>query len=204
MDSSQINIELRKRINIINRKRLKNNDFSLISSNCNGAFILHDLGQRFNSPTVNLFLYPKDFIRLVKNLKHYMSIKLRFIEEDGIDYPVGLLDDIKIYFMHYKNNEDAENKWEERKKRINYENIFIMMTDRDGCSYDDIKEFDSLPYENKVMFTHIYYPEFKSTCYIKGFENENQVGHIYEFKNPETGEKFYDEFDYVKWFNNKK
>ena len=30
-------------INKHKRKRLKNKDFSVIASNCNGAFILHDL-----------------------------------------------------------------------------------------------------------------------------------------------------------------
>ena len=131
MNATSENIRLREIINNENRARLKNSDFSVISSNCNGAFILHDLGQRFNSPTVNLFLYPKDFIKLVKNLKYYMSLKLEFIKEEGIEYPIGLLDDIKIYFMHYNSNEEAENKWEERKARINYDNIFIMMTARD-------------------------------------------------------------------------
>ena len=203
MESTKINLINREKIDNENRKRLKNTDFSVISSNCNGAFILHDLGQRFNSPTVNLFLFPKDFIKLLKNLKHYMSLKLKFIKEDEIEYPVGLLEDIKIYFMHYKTEEEAEKKWEERKKRINYDNLFIMMTDRDGCTYEDLKEFDSLIFKNKVVFTHKKYPEIKSSFYIKGYENENQIGHIYEFLDEKTGLKHYDEFDYVSWFNKK-
>ena len=131
MEATSENIRLREKINLENREKLKNSNFSVISSNCNGAFILHDLGQRFNSPTVNLFLYPKDFIKFVKNLKYYLSLDLKFIKEEGIEYPIGLLDDIKIYFMHYKSNEEAENKWNSRKERINYDNIFIMMTARD-------------------------------------------------------------------------
>ena len=201
MDATIENLRLRETINNENRRILKNTNFSVISSNCNGAFILHDLGQRFNSPTVNLFLFPKDFIKFVKNLKYYISLKLEFIKEDGINYPVGKLEDIKIYFMHYKSEEEADVKWEERKKRINYDNLFIMMTDRDGCTYEDLKEFDSLPYKNKVVFTHIEYPEIKSSFYIKGYENEKQIGHIYEFLNETTGYKHYDEFDYVGWFN---
>lgn len=201
MEVTLENLKLREKINLKNRERLENSNFSVISSNCNGAFILHDLGQRFNSPTVNLFFYPKDFIRLLKNLKYYMSLKLKFVEEEGIKYPVAFLDDIKIYFMHYKSNEDAEQKWEERKKRINYDNLFIMMTDRDDCSYEDLKEFDLLDYENKVVFVHKEYPEIKSSFYIRGYENESCIGHIYEFLNDNTGLKHYDEFDYVKWFN---
>ena len=102
MDATEKNIELREIINLRNRERLVNRDFTLIASNCNGAFILHDLNLRFNSPTVNLFLYPADFIKYVKKLKYYSSLNLEFIEEKDITYPVGKLDDIKIYFMHYK------------------------------------------------------------------------------------------------------
>lgn len=201
MDVTIENLRLRKEINYHNRARLNNENFSVISSNCNGAFILHDLGQMFNSPTVNLFFYPKDFIKLVKNLKYYMNLKLDFIKEEGINYPIGSLGDLKIYFLHYTTEEEANKKWEERKQRINYDNIFIMMTDRDGCTYEDLKNFDNLEYKNKVVFTHIEYPEIKSSFYIKGYENENQVGHIHEFLNENTGIKHYDEFDYVSWFN---
>lgn len=204
MDATEKNIELRKEVNLKNIGRLINKDFSLIASNCNGAFILHDLGLRFNSPTVNLFLYPADFIKYVKKLKYYSSLKLEFVNEPNITYPVGRLDDIKIYFMHYKSEEEARLKWEERTKRLNYDNIFIMMTDRDGCTEKDLQEFDNLEYENKVIFTHIEHKDIKSSFYIKGFESEEQIGHIFEFKNEDTGEKYYDDFDYVTWFNNVK
>lgn len=203
MEATEKNLYLREIINKKNRERLKNTDFSLISSNCNGAFILHDLGLRFNSPTVNLFLNAKDYIKFLKKLDYYLSLNLVFNHNTNLNYPVGVLDDISIFFMHYKTEEEAKNKWEERKKRINYNNLFILMTDRDGCTIDDIKEFDSLDYKNKIIFTHLPHPEIKSCYYIKGFENENQVGLVYEFKNKDSGEKYYDDFDYVSWFNNK-
>ena len=102
----------------------------MISSNCNGAFILHDLKLRFNSPFVNLWIKPKDFIKLLKNFDEYMRCKLDKITEGGIDYPIGKLKDIKIYFQHYSTFEEAERKWEERKKRIDKENLFVLFTDR--------------------------------------------------------------------------
>ena len=135
----------RELFNQKNIERLKNKDFSIIASNCNGAFISHDLKLRFNTPTVNLFLYPDDFIKYVKNLEHYTKCDLKFIQEEGITYPIGLLDDIKIYFMHYKSEEQASEKWNSRTKRINFDNLFIMMTDRDGCTIEHIKQFDELP-----------------------------------------------------------
>ena len=119
------NVLLRKNI-----RKLKNNNPTVISSNCNGAFILHDLKLRFNSPFVNLWIKPKDFIKLLKNFDEYMRCKLDKITEGGIDYPIGKLKDIKIYFQHYSTFEEAERKWEERKKRIDKENLFVLFTDR--------------------------------------------------------------------------
>ncbi len=191
----------RQEYNAKNIERLKNKDYSIIASNCTGAFISHDLGLRFNAPTVNLFLYPDDFIKYVKNLEHYMKSKLTFIKEEGILYPIGLLDDIKIYFMHYKDEAEATQKWNDRTKRINLDNLFVMMSDRDGCTLENIKEFDELPLKHKVIFTNKEYPQFKSAFYIKGFEDLGHIGDVYLFKNENSAEKYYDDFDYVSWFN---
>jgi len=183
------------------RKELENKDFSIISSNCNGGCILHDLGMRFNSPFVNLWIKPKDFLKLLKDIHHYMSCDIVFTKEEGIHYPVGLLDDVRIYFQHYKTEQEAKSKWMDRVKRINYSNLFVMFSDRDGCTESDLKEFDQLPFENKVVFVHKPHPEINSAFYIRGFEEEESVGICSRYKSPFTLEKFYDDFDYVGWFS---
>ena len=38
--------------------------------------ILHDLGLRFNSPFVNLWISPSDFIKMLGRLNYYMSCEL--------------------------------------------------------------------------------------------------------------------------------
>lgn len=58
------------------RKRLKNKNFSIIASNCNGCVITYDLGIRYNSPTVNLYFKPREFIELCSNLEFYMNQSL--------------------------------------------------------------------------------------------------------------------------------
>jgi uncharacterized protein (DUF1919 family) len=163
-------------------RKLKNNNFSLIASNCNGAFILHDLGLRFNSPFVNLWMMPDDFIRFLSNIDYYLSCEMTFIEEPDVSYPIGVLDDVRIHFQHYATNEMAKEKWIERTKRINFNNLFIMFTDRDGCSYQNLCDFEALPYKNKIVFTHIPYPEFQSAYYLKGWESEVSVGNCFEYK----------------------
>lgn len=198
---SRLNIILRKLVNKKNIKALRNTTPSLISSNCNGAFILHDLNLQFRSPFVNLWMTPRDYIKFLQNLEHYLACNMSFTTEENISYPIGLLDDVKIYFQHYQTEADAKEKWEARAKRINLDNLFILFSDRDGCTYEDLLDFDALPYKNKIVFTNKPYPNIASSFYIKGFENEPCIGLVYEFVNRYSGKKHYDSFDYVKWFN---
>ncbi|OOF56962.1 DUF1919 domain-containing protein [Rodentibacter myodis] len=192
----------RKSINRRLKSRLENHGMSVISANCVGAFILHDLNEPFNSPFVNLYLSPKDFIRYLQNIEFYQQQPLEFIPSEKA-YPVGKLADLKIHFMHYHSEQEAKEKWLARTARINLDNLFIVMTDKDGTQgivYEDLVAFDQLPFKNKVVFTHKPYPELASAFYIKGFENQNQVGDIFTFSGW-NGEKYYDQFDYVAWFN---
>ena len=52
------------------RKRLKNDNFSIICSNCIGGTIYNRLGKQFLSPTINLWFYQKDFLKFIQNI-HY-------------------------------------------------------------------------------------------------------------------------------------
>lgn len=199
---SAINKLQRLAINKQLKQRLTNHNMSVISANCVGAFILHDLNEPFNSPFVNLYLTPRDFIRYLQNMPHYQRQPLKFIETDK-RYPVAQLDDLEIHFMHYSNPQEAEQKWQQRNQRIDPNNLFIMMTDKDagrGASYEELQAFDRLPFKNKVVFTHKPYPELASACYIKGFEDAKEVGDLFTYPGW-NGHKYYDQFDYVDWFN---
>ncbi len=44
------------------RKALRNKEFTLLSNNCNGGFIYHDLGLQFLSPTINMFFYHDHYL----------------------------------------------------------------------------------------------------------------------------------------------
>ena len=199
---SAINKYHRRAINRELRARLQNHGMSVLSSNCVGAFILHDLNEPFNSPFVNLFIKPQDFIRYLQNMAHYDQQTLVFKLGDK-PYPIGWLDDIPIHFMHYHSEQEAQEKWENRLKRVNLDNLFIMMTDKDspqGMIEEELEAFDRLPFKNKVVFTHKPYPHLKSAFYIRGFEQDDQVGDLFAFSGW-NGKKYYDQFDYVAWFN---
>ncbi|UTW68402.1 DUF1919 domain-containing protein [Anaerobacillus sp. HL2] len=89
---------------------------------------------------------------------------MELIEVVSSKLPIGRLIDVEIHFMHYSTFEEAKNKWIVRSKRIQHNNIFLMMTDRDGCTYEDMVKFDNLPFK-KVLFTNKRYPEIQSSLY---------------------------------------
>lgn len=195
-------VRVEHKLYILNKRaRLKNKNITILSSNCNGAFILYDMGCRYNTPTVNLYFKPEDFLKFVKDPVPYLNAEPIQINEDGIDYPVGQLLDIKLYFMHYKSFDEAKSKWIERSKRANSNNVMIMMTDKDGCTYEQLKEFDQLPYERKVVFTCKPYPELQSSYYIPGFEEQGEVGILSDWKPQFWRRRWLDDYDYVETMN---
>ena len=74
-------------------------------------------------------------------------------------YPVGILGSgnriVHIWFMHgYKNFSQAKAKWEERASRIHWDNLYFIMTDREGSTEELAHKFDALPYRHKALMTY--------------------------------------------------
>lgn len=204
----KIIVYLRRILRYFYRKKLKNNNFSLITNNCIGGIICHDLHLKFMSPTINLYFTNSDFIIFCSNLKEYLNLEISESKLHNKSFPVGVLSgskgDVYIYFMHYKNFNEAKTKWDERKNRINYGNLFIIM-EAQKASEESLLQFNTIPYENKVIFT-----DGKCPNILQSFSIENNFygesywsGKFLEY--PKYGIKRYmDVFDYVHFFNNKK
>ncbi len=190
----------------LKRRRLRNLSPTIIADNCSAGVILHDMGLKFNTPTINIGMRPEDHLKLLKNLKHYLAIEPVDVSEQVaqangflIDrsYPVGQIDDIKVHFVHYKTFEDARTKWCERAKRVDYDNIFVFMSEKYGCTYQQIKEFDELPYPYKKIFTVKPYPEIDSAFYAPEYAHTP----LTEFKPGFWRRRYIDDFDYVSFLN---
>jgi uncharacterized protein (DUF1919 family) len=79
--------------------------------------------------------------------------------------------------VHYKTFEQAVTKWNARKQRVDFNNIRVMMTARDGAKHETLERFDKLPYK-KVMFDNVAHPEFESAIYVHRF-NGKPLGNVY-------------------------
>lgn len=182
------------------RKKLRNKDMTIFSQNCVGGVMYHDLGLQFRSPTINLFMSTPDFVSFLENPKSYLQLPLDFIDSN-CPYPVAKLGDLTIYFVHYMTPEEASEKWEARKKRINWDNVFVVMTDRDGCDIETVRRFEALPYQNRVLFSSKVFEDAPHCIALKRYEKQKMVGNLNEYISI-FGKRVYEEgLDEVAWFN---
>lgn len=202
----------RKIRNLYDRKRLKNERFTIISNTCIGGIIYNDLKVPFFSPTINLYIRPKDFVKFCNNLKLYIDLPLEEVPYNKeIGYPVVKLGDILLYCKHYNSFEDFRKAWERRIKRINWNNLFIIMTDRDfippvknnveitSCSEEVLKKFDNLPFKDKICIVKNkrYCNKYKSCRQLLRGNDANCVGIITNIISL-NGKRMY---QYVKNYN---
>lgn len=186
-------------INPILRKELKNKNFSIICNNCNAGMIYHDFGISFMTPTINLYMFPEDYVKFCENLDYYLKQEL--IEcESRYNFPMGKLDDVEICFDHAKNFHEAKKGWDRRKQRIQWDNIFLMFSEFRGCTYQLLQRFDALPYP-KVVFTAFPYAEIRSAVYMPDYSKYQYVGFLGAVRNLKWQREYEQYFDIVKWLN---
>ena len=179
----KVRLKMNKFGNRNRNKKLKTN-FTLISNNCWAGITYEYFGMPFISPTIGLYIFPKDYIKFISNLKHYMNIDLKFIDFNTSKYReeivkanqegsiIGILEDVEIIFLHYKNEKEVLEKWNRRKSRIDYNHILYKFNDQNFCTEEDLINFHNLPLKNKICFTAKKYEfdEFIQIVKYKDYE----------------------------------
>ena len=187
----------------IKHRRLISSDFTIISNNCWGGTVYEAYNLQKRSPTVGLFFMADDYIKFLKFLHQYLAAELTFIDPSSSmwkenytvkssprfgKYPIGKLticigtssESIEIFFLHYGSESEAKEKWERRISRINWNKLLVKFNDQNGCTSEHIKEFDALPFKNKVCFTVKAYPQYASVVKIRVPRTHEHIRASYE------------------------
>lgn len=191
----------RKILNDEIREKIKSaGKFTIFSNNCIGGVFYHDAGLEFTSPLINTAMDGEDFLKFLENPKHYLNCELKFITWPGRNYPIARIDDIEVNFVHYKDEEECLKKWNERKQRIIWDNIFVIATNHDGmCHEKCLKKFNNIDYQNKIMFVSKDYPEYDWAILIPQFKNRFQCRITTAFADMK-GHRYYEKaFDLAEW-----
>lgn len=168
-------IQRKKRDKLAMKMRAKLHliDFTVLSQNCIGGVFYHDMGLQFTSPMINLYMTGRDFVSFVLDLDYYLSLKLRMTW--GEEYPIGYLDDIAIYFMHYSTCHEAELAWERRKTRIYRDKIIVLCTDMVDFTDEVFEKWRRIPYR-KVLFTaNREYANEPDVVFFQKYESNGKV-----------------------------
>lgn len=140
---------------------------TIISNNCTGGAVCHELGMEFKTPTILLQILPEDFPRFCKSLRYYMDCDLlechNFTPYEEVkltkmfgaipQMPIGLIGDVLVCFQHYETFDEARDKWEERKLRIDYEHMGFIFHARGPEYQHEAEEFLELDLPNKLCIT---------------------------------------------------
>lgn len=183
-------ISIRERLNPLlgpfRRVFLKNSSFTIISNNCWGGHVYRFFDLPYYSPTIGLYFFTEEYIRFISNLNYYLSLDLSFISFQESKYreylvsrketevPIGILGDVEIVFLHYKTPEEAKEKWNRRKERINWNHMIIKMSEMNLCSNEHLSIFDQLPYKNKILFT-THDSSYSSAIVFKEYKNQAEI-----------------------------
>lgn len=197
-------LDIRKKINdkrlyklreqyIPDIRKLITPDTSIISSNCFAGRIMQDLGMQYNTPTLGLYFFADDYIEFLSNLKYYLTeAKLEFLEQSRYPlanerrekwihwYPIGILGGkVEIQFLHYHTEREAANKWYRRSRRVNFDKLLVIGMEQNLTTVEHIKQFDALPFKNKIFFSSKNLRELNSNCCIDDFAVQGEVGDPY-------------------------
>lgn len=194
-----------KRVNRKKEAALKDVPVSVFCNNCTGGVLLHDFNKQFDTPLINAGFYADDFYELLMNLPAYMACPLTEDKEksEELHYPIGNLNGLMIRFPHDKTFEEVLEKWNRRKERIDYDHIFVIWVGyQNELPEDKIERIKNVPYP-KVVFLNHERKDLPFTFYIKGFEDQAGVGHVWDHQGL-SGKKYYDQFPIVSWFKKEK
>ena len=202
-----------KGINFIRRKRRErwlkqlreknhNHDFSLITNDCVGGVICHDLGEQFRSPTVNLWIPNEHYLAFVQNLEYYLSCEIEEVPDDSKPYPVGRIIPkdgqhipVEINFQHYPSFEEGVEKWKERSKRVNYDRLYFIWHFFDDDDEEDVRLFDNADIR-KLIILHKIIDGIRNCKVVDCYNEDPYSGKILSVIE-KTGKRYLDAVDYI-------
>lgn len=188
------------------QRRLTNSHFTILCSNCIGGIIYHRLGQEFLSPTINMFFLQRDFVSFCLHLDYYLGQELAFLQTE-FNFPVAELlgngkdiPTIRLFFNHAKDQQEAGEKWVQRKSRINRDNLYIILYNLDGISIEELEQLEQISCQNKVVLSSVPIPEIAWSVCIKP-ARYRRFASAYLDRNIFGVRRFERKFDFVSFLN---
>lgn len=182
---------------------VKNKQFSIFSNDCYGGEVYRWMQLEYNTPFVGLMLMAPCYVKFLENPHFYFEQPLMFTDKSRYEkintfrkdkgcYPIGLIDDIEIHFLHYATATEASEKWSRRKTRVNWDNLLIKFSmDKDYATEQLLEKFAGLNYKRKLSISKNKYDWFAANIVIKKYSDDAVIA----FRNSLI------EFNLTGWLN---
>jgi len=155
---------------------------------------------------------PDCFAKLVAEFETVILMELQFTQhskysdlnaarkqetERESPYPIGLLGDIEIHFLHYGNEQEAQEKWQRRCERIDFEHLYFIMVTNGPYNNSTLSQLLGNRPKNKVVFHRDQNLDQPSCVYIPS--QAKDMGNLYS-----QYQRFVGRFSFSDWICKKK
>lgn len=174
---------------------LRENPVTILSDDCWGGYVYHELDLPFTSPLININ-WPKDsYCKFMQDPIYYLEQPLHMEQEGNPGknlFPIGRLGEgnrsVFLHFVHAPSIQKAKSLWDRRIARINKGRIFIKVsfdgTDPQREKYLDV--FRQIPYSKICIYSEE--TDVQGVFYSRRFERDWYYGKRLEW------------FAYKDWF----
>lgn len=190
------------------RARLTCGAPTILSRDCTGGILCHDLGLQFRSPTVNLSMPPEDFIIFCQYLPAFLAAEVQEAAERQMSFPVGRLStdhgSITLYFVHYESFLEAKEAWNRRRGRVDRNNMRVILhVPPSQLTTQLLDDFELLPYEHKVLLSYGIDTKKHPHGYNLPIYKTGSTPSINRYHTPYAVKRYMDDFNWVAFLNGK-
>lgn len=192
------------RLPLCNRMRrgLTSRRFVILSSNCIGGCLLHDLGCRFDTPTINMVI--PEFVTFCENWQQLLQLAPIPCPEEDCAFPVFQLGPVQLRGVHYPSDEAFLADWNRRAKRMLQKveegaEILLFAADTQLLAENAVERFEKLPYR-KVVFSANALP-CENCVIIPEFAGQPHVGDMTRYGDSQGRRLFEKYFNCVEFIN---
>lgn len=171
---------------------------SLLCNNCTGGMILHELGFRFDTPTINTWIPDEDFLKFVSDFSFYKKQEL-CIETSERPYVIGKVQDVHIHFMHETDPQKVSSEWNRRFARLNEDQVYCLFIAGENTSREIVEKIVKLPLKNICVLTEKLYTEVQGNIVQMTPKRVGKSGGALDYKGCFSLHKRYDVFDFEAW-----
>lgn len=176
---------------------------SILSNNCVAGRMLHDLGLRLDTPTVNLWMSFPDYLAFAEALPTSLNGVLKPVQ--GLDEKTPVADWMfsggtsRLHFIHSPDFATAKQDWERRIVRVDLNRLFLVAADNTDATHEELSRFLRLPFPKKMFVKDSWKAEVlgEAGVLVRGDFREGFNIHDYPGWSGET--HYQRALDFAKW-----